>query len=117
MNRFIFSSLTFLALASTPAFANALMAGQMAPAPAPEHLPKQAIVSLAVEPAKVELHSKYGYAQLLVTAKLADGTTADVTRLAKFVPPVEAAISPAGQLTPLKNGTGSLTVQVGGQSA
>src|SRR3954469_2983264 len=112
MNRILLSSLTSLALVTTPAFANALTAGQMAPASTPEHLPKQPIASLEVQPAKVELHSKYGYAQLLVTAHLADGTTADVTRLAKFVAPSEAAVSPAGQLTPVKNGAGSVAVQV-----
>jgi hypothetical protein len=113
----LFLAMLIASVPTVSVYANALTAGQMAPAPAPEHLPKQAIASLEVQPATVELHSKYGYAQLLVTAHLADGTTADVTRLAKFVAPAEAAISPAGQLTPVKNGAGSVSVQVGGKSA
>ncbi|MEO6786465.1 MAG: hypothetical protein ABI318_10065 [Chthoniobacteraceae bacterium] len=49
---------------------------------AAEAMPKQKIVSLTVEPAKVLLAGKFDAAQVLVTAKLASGEVTDVTRLA-----------------------------------
>ncbi len=50
-------------------------------------LPKGAkLVSLDVQPKTIELTSPYGYAQLLVTGKLASGDTADVTRIVQAGP-------------------------------
>src|SRR5437867_3810336 len=50
--------------------------------PAAETMPKQKIVSLQVEPAKIVLGGKFAAAQVLVTAKLQSGEVADVTRFA-----------------------------------
>jgi hypothetical protein len=101
-----------------PLFANALTT-MMADAPRPaESLPKGTIAKLEVQPGKIEIGSKYGYNQILVTAHLSDGTVADVTRLARFSPPEGlATITPQGQVAPLKDGEGTLTVEVGGQVA
>ncbi len=113
--------LLLLALALLPlhgAFANALTGAPMTEAAPPEHLPKTPIASLEVQPAKIDLTSKYAYAQVLVTARLTDGTAADVTRLAKFtIPGGIATISPAGLLAPVKNGQASVTIEAGGKSA
>jgi len=49
-----------------PANALTVMAPE-APRPA-ETLPKAAITKLEVQPAKIEIGSKYGYTQILVTA-------------------------------------------------
>ena len=90
-------SLFPLALIATGALAIA--------APEAEVQPAAAITALEVQPAKVAIHGFVESAQVLVTAKLADGTTADVTRLATLKATGDVAeISPAGLITPKKNG-------------
>ncbi len=95
----------------------------MAPAPlsfAPkEALPPGAkIVSLEIAPAAVKLHGCFDAVQLLVTAKLANGDTLDVTRLATYaVAAPSAAITATGQVAPLANGKTSLTATLAGKSA
>ena len=59
----------------------------------------------------------FAAAQVVVTATLESGETADVTRLAKFDPPAFVTATPAGQLRPTADGTGELKVSVGGQTA
>ena len=76
------------------------------------------IVALEVQPAKVVLAGKYEAAQLVVTAKLADGVTADVTRIAVLA--LEggvAEVNSKGKVTPLKNGAGAVRVELAGLSA
>jgi hypothetical protein len=107
-----------LALGSASLFANALTP-EMARTPAQETLPPGAkIVSLDVQPAKVVLTGRYEAAQLLVTAKLASGDVADVTRMAKLnaVGGI-AEITPSGQISPLGNGAGTIHVEMAGISA
>lgn len=96
------------AAALTPAMAQAV----------PEALPAGAkIASLTVAPATVKLHGCYDSAQLLVTAKFANGDTMDVTRLAKFAFAAKfGEMTPGGQVHPLANGKTQLTVSLGGKS-
>ena len=107
-----------VALLSPPLFANALNP-EMAKPPVPEALPPGAqIASLEVQPAKVVLAGKYEASQVVVSAKLASGDVVDVTRLAKLAVAGEVAeVSVNGQVRPLKNGAGSLNVEIGGQTA
>ncbi len=86
---------------------------------AAESLPPGAqIVALDVQPAKVVLDGKYEAAQLVVTANLASGETADVTRLATLsVDGGVAELTPTGQVRPLRDGDGVVHVEIGGQSA
>jgi hypothetical protein len=108
---------TFLFFALTaPVFA-AEMTMQMAP-DAPERLPKQPIVSVQVQPPNMVIHGGFEGAQVIVTAKLASGDSADVTRLSslKLAGDV-AAISPGGRVTPMKNGTAKIEVEVAGKHA
>ena len=115
----IASRLIFAAAASFPLFADAnALNPEMAKAPAPETLPTGAqIGALDVQPPKVALTGKYEAAQLVITAKLASGDSADVTRMAKITIDGEVAeISANGQIKPLKNGAGSLRVEIGGQT-
>ena len=97
-------------------FANALM--NDAPK-VPEALPAGAqVAALEVQPAKVALAGKYEAAQLVVTARLASGEVVDVTRLAKLT--VEggvAEVSALGKVLPVKNGAGTLRVELAGQAA
>ncbi len=90
----------------------------MAKAPAPEMLPAGALVeSLEVQPAKVVLASKYEAAQLVVMARLASGEMIDATRLAKLqIEGGAAEVSPLGQVKPLQNGTGTLRIEIAGQT-
>lgn len=90
----------------------------IAASPAAESLPPGAVVrSLLVQPATVDLKRPTDYAQLLVTAQLADGNTADVTRLAKISPNAAFLnISPNGLLRATGDGTAILTVELGVQS-
>ena len=113
-------TLLFAAILATTAqlWANALTP-EMAKKPAPESLPAGAqIASLDVQPAKVALTGKYEAAQIVVTAKLASGDVADVTRIARFfLDGAVAEVTPTGQVKPLKNGAGVLRVEIAGQKA
>src|SRR3954469_12945016 len=105
-----------LALAAVSASGNALMAPAV-DVKAPEHLPAAAIVRLVSEPAKIELRGRYASTQILITAQCADGSTADVTRLAKFSAAQGiASISKNGMMAPLKGGEDTLRVEAGGQT-
>ncbi len=86
---------------------------------APESLPKGAkIAALEVQPTKINCGSPNDYAQLLVTARLESGDTADVTRLVKFALETPLAeVSARGILRPLKNGNGNLVVTLAGRTA
>lgn len=85
----------------------------------PESLPEGArVASLDVQPAQLRFTSRNDYAQLLVTARLESGDTADVTRLVKFsLKPALAEVSSTGLLTPVTNGLGKLVVSYAGKTA
>jgi len=88
------------------------------PALAQEKLPAGAkVTKLDVRPAKVELDGPFAYAQLLVTATLDTGDTIDVTRIAQLGAAKNAGVSAAGQVRPLADGDGEITVTLGGTSA
>jgi hypothetical protein len=85
-------------------------------APAQEKLPDGAkVTKLEVRPAKVELTGPFAYSQLIVTATLDNGETADVTRIAKIDAPASVA-STAGLVRPKADGSGDIAVSLGGQS-
>ena len=108
-----FSLLASLALPTVLAAADAPMMQ-----PAAEAMPKQKIVSLEVQPAKVALDGRFGAAQVLVTAKLASGEVADVTRFATLRVGGDCAeISKSGHIEARKNGAAALTAELSGQKA
>lgn len=110
MKRFAF----FLTLASA-----SLLAAEPAMQPmadAPEKLPAKPIASLDVQPPKIVIDGIFESAQVLITAKLDSGETADVTRLAALKISGEAAtVAANGRVTPVKNGTGSIEIEVAGK--
>ncbi len=116
MKAYVLSAL--LAVSNASVFANAITATE-AKAPVPETLPAGAqVVGLDVQPAKIALNSRYEAAQVVVTAKLASGDFADVTRIAKLDLAGDVAeVSRLGQVKPLRNGAGSLKITLAGQSA
>lgn len=71
------------------------------------------VVSLEIHPAEVRLTNPIEYNQLLVTAILDSGQHIDVTRDAKIQPSVDSPInvSPAGLLTSVADGNGTLSVE------
>jgi len=86
---------------------------------APESLPKGVTVTaVEVQPASIKLGKPTDYAQLLVTARLSDGTSTDATRIAKLgVEGFKADVSTRGMVRPVADGKGSITVTLGGKSA
>ena len=86
--------------------------------PVKESLPKDVTVqSLMINPKTVALTSPVDYAQILVSAKLSTGDVVDVTRLAKLKLSGAATVSLHGIVTPVKDGSATLTVELGGKSA
>ena len=78
-----------------------------------------AIASIEVQPAAIKLGKPNEYAQVLIIAKLADGTSADVTRMAKIS--VQggsfAEINSRGLVRPEDDGRGSLQIAFMGKTA
>jgi hypothetical protein len=108
-----------VALALAPsAFANALEAAPSKPA-TPEALPAGAQVArLEVNPAQLTLTGKYESAQVIVTARLASGEVADVTRIATYrIDGGSVEIGASGLVKPLKNGASTLKVTLGNHTA
>ena len=86
--------------------------------PATEAMPKQKIVSLTIEPAKIALDGKFAAAQVIVFAKLQSGEVADVTRLATLKLGGDCAeVSKSGHLEARKNGSVTLNAEISGQKA
>jgi len=106
-----------LALGHTPGRANALTP-EMAKTVVPEALPAGAqVAALDIQPAKVILSGRYAAAQLVITARLSTGDTADVTRIAKLqIDGAVAEVTPNGQVKPVRNGTGVVRVEIGGKT-
>ncbi len=88
------------------------------PAAAQEKIPDGAkVTKIEVRPAKVDLDGPFTYAQLLVTATLDNGETLDATRLAKIAPPKSATVSAVGQVRPVADGSGDISVSLAGAFA
>jgi hypothetical protein len=80
--------------------------------------PGAKIVSLEIEPNRIQIASPNDYVQLLVTARLDSGDRVDVTRSAKLsLKPDVASISSRGLFQPLQDGTGKLVASLEGKSA
>ncbi len=104
-------------LAPAVLFANAITEQRMEGEQS-EPLPKEEIVSLEVIPAEISLRTAREYAQMVVTAKLKSGGTADVTRFATFTPSgPKVSVSATGVLRPESNGAGKLQIAFAGSSA
>ncbi len=75
------------------------------------------LVDIEVQPAKIEIRRPNDYVQLLVSAKYAGGTSADITRSAKLeVAAPLAELTARGQLHPRADGTTELRVSFGGKT-
>ena len=96
---------------------DAIARGTVEKALAKEALPAGAqVVSLDVAPRNIKLGKPTEYAQVLVTAKLADGTSADVTRMVQIAAQgLQADISARGLVRPKVDGKGALVLKLGAQ--
>ncbi|MBX7103071.1 MAG: DUF1549 domain-containing protein [Gemmataceae bacterium] len=75
------------------------------------------IREITVEPAAIELNGPVQYAQVVVTARMNDGTTRDVTRAAKLSGPDWLEVTRAGLIRPRGDGAGQVTIEVGDRKA
>ena len=96
----------------------ATMAGWSIAADDAEKLPANAtVLKIETKPATIALGDPFAYAQLNVTAHLQSGDMVDVTRLAKVTAPAAVKVSASGQVRPVSDGKGELTVSFNGQTA
>ena len=96
----------------------ATMAGWSIAADDAEKLPANAtVLKIETKPATIALSDPFAYAQLNVTAHLQSGDMVDVTRLAKVTAPAAVKVSASGQVRPVADGKGELTVSFNGQTA
>jgi hypothetical protein len=94
-----------------------LAGGTVAPVIAKEHLPPGTkLVRIEAQPARVELHNRFEYAQLVLTGVLASGDRLDVTHLARVKAPTAVTVSAAGLVRPAADGEGTLEVGLEGQT-
>lgn len=77
------------------------------------------LASIEVEPLSVKIGKPTEYAQLLVTAKMSDGTRADITRMAKISPATDAVVKldARGLVRPDKDGSTTLNISFMGRTA
>ena len=73
------------------------------------------LLSIEVQPSKVEIRRRNDYVQLLISAKYEGGDTADITRSAKveLAAPI-AELTAAGQLHPKVDGSSEVRISFGG---
>lgn len=76
-------------------------------------IPAGEIASLAIEPSELTFSGANQYAQLLVTARLKRGGTADVTRQVMIDAAGLLEVTPRGRVQPVRDGEGTLSVIIG----
>ena len=84
-----------------------------------EELHKGAVVaSLEVNPSSIKIGRATEYSQLLITARMQDGSSADVTRMAKIkVDGAAAVVDPRGTVRPEQDGKATVQVALNGKIA
>ncbi|MGV3664420.1 MAG: DUF1549 domain-containing protein [Prosthecobacter sp.] len=77
------------------------------------------VASIEVEPASIKIAKPTEYAQILITAKMSDGTRADVTRMAKIAPANAGVVQvdSRGMVRPDKDGATALNISFMGRTA
>lgn len=77
------------------------------------------VASIEVEPANIKIAKPTEYAQILITAKMSDGTRADVTRMAKIAAANAdvVKIDSRGMVRPDKDGATALNISFMGRTA
>jgi WD40 repeat protein/mono/diheme cytochrome c family protein len=77
------------------------------------------VASIEVEPANIKIGKPSEYAQILITAKMSDGTRADVTRMAKITAAKGdvVKIDSRGMIRPDKDGATAINISFMGRTA
>ncbi len=77
------------------------------------------VASIAVEPATIKITKPTEYSQLLVTAKMSDGTSADITRMSKitFEGGDIVDLNERGLVRPTNDGKGKVSINYIGRTA
>jgi hypothetical protein len=77
------------------------------------------VASIEVEPANIKIAKPSEYAQILITAKMSDGTRADVTRMAKITAAKGEVvqIDSRGMVRPDKDGATAINISFMGRTA
>lgn len=77
------------------------------------------VASIEVEPANIKIGKPSEYAQILITAKMSDGTRADVTRMAKITAAKGdvVQIDSRGMIRPDKDGATAINISFMGRTA
>jgi len=77
------------------------------------------VASIEVEPSTIKIGKPAEYAQILVTARMSDGTRADVTRMAKIAAASDGVvdINVRGMVRPQQNGATSVKISFLGKTA
>jgi WD40 repeat protein/mono/diheme cytochrome c family protein len=104
--------------ASSEAAAGWVPGADSAPQPATPGAASQAlpVAKLAAEPSSIRIAKPMEYAQVLLTATLADGARLDATRLAAWrVEGDVGQVSTDGRFTPAKGGAGKVVAEFSGQ--
>jgi WD40 repeat protein/mono/diheme cytochrome c family protein len=81
--------------------------------------PGPTVASIEVEPANIKIAKPSEYAQILITAKMSDGTRADVTRMAKITAAKAdvVQIDSRGMVRPDKDGATAINISFMGRTA
>lgn len=81
--------------------------------------PGPTVASIEVEPAAIKIGKPSEYAQILITAKMSDGTRADVTRMAKITAAAAniVKIDERGMVRPDKDGATAVNISFMGRTA
>ena len=105
------------ALGAVLALATAASAADATAKPKEALPPGIELTSIEVQPQSIELGTKYAYAQVLVTGRLASGEQIDLTRMANVSGASDVVtVSPTGVVRPTADGAGELKWTVAGRT-
>ena len=75
------------------------------------------LTEIMVEPANLVLQSPYDYAQLIISGRLKDGSTTDITRLSTVTLPEWLHMETSGLLRASSDGAGEIQISIGDSRA
>ena len=105
-------------IAAEQVAASAASTGDVSAAPVEQLSADQKLVSIEALPKAVELAGAFEKSQLVLTGRLADGTSLDLTRMVQFsaAQPNVVSVSSSGLVRVLGKGQTKLSASVGGQT-
>ena len=96
---------------------SAAAADVASPQPTPQPTPAPgSVTAIEVLPAEIALNNPLAYVQLVITAKLADGSTIDVTRRSELSLPEIIVADSQGRIRPVADGDADFKIRFGDRS-